>query len=125
MSESARGPDGACCGVGARIDVSPAALYWDAPEPVQGDVQLVGVVRRNTVDAPAGFPVSRGTVRRVRMERRDFGQTTPRTWEPVNAKAGYEDVAASYLPVNDLRPETSIVTTWTGVLLDVEMVGTA
>jgi hypothetical protein len=28
------------------------ALYWDAPEPVQGDVRLVRVVRRNTVDAP-------------------------------------------------------------------------
>ncbi len=77
-------------------------------------MQLVGVVRRNTVDAPAGFPVSRGTVRRVRMDRRDFGQTAARTWEPVNAKAGYEDVAASYLPVNDLQPEASIVTSWTG-----------
>ena len=114
MPELARGLDGACCGVGARIDVGPAALYWDAPEPVQGDVQLVGVVRRNTVDAPAGLPVSRSTVRRVRMDRRDFGQTAARTWEPVNAKAGYEDVAASYLPVNDLRPEASIVTTWAG-----------
>src|SRR6185503_15453022 len=39
-----------------RIDVDGGALYWDAPEPVSGRVEVAGTISTNIVDAPEGFP---------------------------------------------------------------------
>jgi hypothetical protein len=50
-----------------RIDLEGGgALYWDAPEPVEGPVEVTGTVSTNNIDAPDGFPETRGVVRRVR-----------------------------------------------------------
>ena len=55
------------------ISVDGATLYWDAPRPVDGSVEITGVVFLNNIDAPDGFPVTRGVIRRVRMERQAPG----------------------------------------------------
>lgn len=58
------------------ISVDGATLYWDAPRPVDGPVELAGVVSLNNIDAPDGFPVTRGVIRRVRMEWQATGTGT-------------------------------------------------
>src|SRR5690349_20032464 len=35
-----------------QIDLVAGALYWEAPDPVEGDVEVVGTVCTNNVDAP-------------------------------------------------------------------------
>jgi len=105
------------------ITVAGATLYWDAPRPVDGSVELTGVVSLNNIDAPDGFPVTRGVIRRVRMEWQATGTApgvTPR----------YEDVPVSYLPDYDSGPPvglpgTSTATSlralrWSGCLVDLE-----
>ena len=58
------------------VSVGAATLYWDAPRPADGPVETTGVVSLNNTDAPDGFPVTRGVIRRVRTERQATG-TTP------------------------------------------------
>ena len=53
------------------VDSDGAAIYWDAPRPVAGPVDVTGVVSANNVDAPDGFPMTAGVVTRVRMSRQD------------------------------------------------------
>ena len=36
------------------VDSDGAAIYWDAPRPVAGPVDVTGVVSANNVDAPDG-----------------------------------------------------------------------
>jgi len=81
----------------AQIDVDGGALYWDAPDPVAGAVNVVGTVSSNNVDAPDGFPRTSGVVRRVRMEWREFVMSPDGSWRPTSDEAHYEEVAASYL----------------------------
>jgi hypothetical protein len=148
-----------------RVDVGPAALYWEAPEPVSGEVQVVGAIRRDAVDAPPGFPDTRAVVRRIRMEWTPYARLSSGEWAPDAAeRPHYVDVAKSFFPAgrdsepprsaldraramarrvaSNLRPshysqmvvmdasdqDDASGTTdleWTGVLLDLEVLGTA
>jgi hypothetical protein len=149
-----------------RVDVGPAALYWEAPEPVSGEVEVVGAIRRDAVDAPPGFPDTRGIVRRIRMEWTPYATLSSGERAPeADKRPQYVDVARSFFPAgrdsepprspldlaramarraaSTLRPshyrEMVVVdasdpdgaapgTTdmeWTGVLLDLEILGQA
>lgn len=108
-----------------QVDFDGGAVYWDAPEPVAGAVEIAGEVVWNTIDAPPGFPETSGLVRRLRME-----------WQEMDGERRYEDVAATYVPTRELGPPDPEVeaaalrqvpqasTTqnrWTGVLVDLEL----
>ncbi|MCM3556789.1 hypothetical protein M3697_17025 [Janibacter melonis] len=49
-----------------RFDADGACIYWDAPSPVAGVVSVRGGLEGHTMDAPEGFPMAAGVVRRVR-----------------------------------------------------------
>lgn len=114
------------------ISVDGATLYWDAPRPVDGSVELTGVVSLNNIDAPDGFPVTRGAIRRVRMEWQATGTGTDgkRVSLPPGAASHYEDVPVSYLPGYDDGPGPGFpldpaaisaqALRWSGCLVDVE-----
>jgi hypothetical protein len=76
-------------------------LYWDAPGPVAGVVEVAGSVSSNTVDTPDGFPMARGVARRVRMEWREFVHDGQRRWSYADGEARYEQVEASYFPIQE------------------------
>jgi hypothetical protein len=54
-----------------RIELDAGVLYWDAPEPVSGALEVAGTVSSNAVDAPDGFPETTGVIRRLRREWHD------------------------------------------------------
>lgn len=88
-------------GPGARpvqIDLAGGALYWEAPEPAEGAVEVVGTVCTNNVDAPDGFPETTGVVRRIRMEWRDLVLGPDGSWHCVADGLRYEEVSQTYLP---------------------------
>lgn len=80
-----------------RIDLDGAALYWDAPRPVEGPLRVSGTISTNTMDAPDGFPVTVGVVRRVRMEWRDYVAGPDGSWVG-GPESTYEEVAVTYVP---------------------------
>lgn len=114
------------------ISVAGATLYWDAPRPVDGSVELTGVVSLNNIDAPDGFPVTRGVIRRVRMEWRATGTGTSgqRVPPPPGASSHYEEVPVSYLPRYDDGPGPGFphapaaisaqALRWSGCLVDLD-----
>ena len=51
-----------------RVDVDGGALYWDAPEPVEGEVELTGTLAHDNTDAPHRFPQTRYVVRGLSKE---------------------------------------------------------
>jgi hypothetical protein len=85
-----------------RIDVGGAALYWDAPSPVEAALQVFGPISTNTQDAPDGFPETVGVVRRVRMAWRDDEAGPDGSWI-TGAQVTYEDVASTYIPDPPVR----------------------
>jgi hypothetical protein len=87
-----------------QIEVDRGVLYWDAPEPVEGIVEIAGSVSSNIIDAPEGFPATTGVVRRVRMEWREFVHDEGGGWRNEDCRARYEDVPATYFPIEDLEP---------------------
>jgi hypothetical protein len=136
-----------------QIEVDRGVLYWDAPEPVEGVVEIAGSVSSSIIDAPDGFPATTGVVRRVRMEWREFVYES-RGWRNEDGQARYEEVPATYFPIEDRQsidpeveaaairesspggaflsygidsqPEVPLGTTktvWTGVLIDLETTG--
>jgi len=112
------------------ISVDGATLYWDAPRPVDGPMEITGVVFLNNTDAPDGFPVTRGVIRRVRMEWQATGTETngQRVPPPPGASIHYEDVPVSYLPGYDDEPGfphapaaiSAQALRWSGCLVDLE-----
>ena len=97
------------------IDVDGGTLYWDAPAPVTSTVEVAGAISYNNIDAPDGFPHTRGVIRRVRMEWRTLA---------TDASTRYEDLAASYLPTSDAwteDPSSDTVPRWTGCLIDLDI----
>lgn len=108
------------------IDVHGAAVYWDAPEPTSGPVDVTGVVSANIVDAPEGFPVTTGIVTRVRMEWQDHEPGDDGAWYPVPGTARYEDLRVSYLPrheFTDAPARAREMFAWSGVLIDLDVTG--
>lgn len=106
----------------AAIEVGTASLYWDAPAPVEGAIEVRGSIESTHVDAPDGFPDTHGVVRRVRMEwaERVVAHVDP---APV-APARYEEVAASCLPDWDTPGPARLgaaAARWTGCLVDLEV----
>lgn len=114
------------------ISVDGATLCWDAPRPVDGSVELTGVVSLNNIDAPDGFPVTTGIIRRVRMEWQATGTGTdgqPMSLPP-DARSHYEDVPVSYLPGYDAGPGPGFphapaaisaqALRWSGCLVDLD-----
>jgi hypothetical protein len=88
-----------------RVDLDGAALYWNAPQSVAGAVEIVGTVSSNNVDAPQGFPETRGVVRRVRMEWQELVLVDQvGTWSNETGEARYEEVPVSYLPATEVAP---------------------
>lgn len=88
-------------GLGRRpvqIDLVGAALYWEAPEQVEGAVEVVGTICTNNLDAPDGFPDTTGVVRRVRMEWRDLVLGPDGSLQPVADGLRYEEVSRTYFP---------------------------
>jgi len=85
-----------------RIDVGGAALYWDAPSPVEGAVHLSGPISTNAMDAPEDFPETTGVVRRVRMVWRDDVAGHDGSWV-AGAEVTYEDVDVTYVPPEPVR----------------------
>lgn len=106
-----------------RVDLGAAALYWDAPAPVEGPIDIRGVIRQNNIDAPNGFPETVGVVRRVRMEWRTFDGDGDGGFEVTNDPAHYEDVRISSLPErHEPGSRETMATLWTGLLLDIDIV---
>jgi hypothetical protein len=81
-----------------QINLAGGALYWDAPEPVEGAVDVVGTVCTNKVDAPDGFPVTTGVIRRIRMEWRDIVMGSDKSWASARDGLRYEEVSETYFP---------------------------
>jgi hypothetical protein len=110
-----------------QIDVERGALYWDAPEKVEGVVEIAGQVSSNDIDAPDGFPATTGVVRRILMEWREFVEFKSRSWRNEGGRARYEKVPATYFPVGDHEPTGAALgatkTVWTGVLIELETTG--
>ena len=106
-----------------RIDVTGAALYWDAPAPVggpvEGPIEVTGTVETNNIDAPTGFPETAGVIRGLWMVWRRPTRLDATTWT-VEGEPRYEEVQATYLPGREVDLERD---TWTGVLMDVEVAG--
>lgn len=97
------------------IDVPGGTFYWDAPERVEGAIEVTGSISFNNVDAPDRFPVTHGVVRRVRMEWQECVERDGRAGPSPQAEPRYEDVSASWFPPDD-RPER-----WTGCLVDLDL----
>lgn len=104
------------------VETDGSTVYWDAPHPVTGPVDVTGVVSANNVDVPEGFPVTTGIVTRVRMEWQDHWLGDDGAWHPVPGTARYEDLPSSYLPREAaISPGGTTHETWTGVLVDLEV----
>jgi hypothetical protein len=82
-----------------QINIDGGTLYWDAPEPVAGPVEVAGSVGTNNVDAPDGFPETAGVLRRVRMEWQDLVMNPDGGWRGKGAGTRYEEVPTTYFPV--------------------------
>lgn len=101
-----------------RVDAGEVALYWEAPEPVTGAIELDARVEANTIDAPPGFPRTTGVVRRVRLEWSDR-VVTDRGERPVLLEtARYEDVSVNRLVDPELRWGEPLLT---AVMVDLEV----
>ena len=84
-----------------RIDAGGAALFWEAPAPVEGPVTLDVVISVDVLaDVPSGFPSTVGVVRRVRMAWSDPVQACGDD-ESIPPPMRFEDVQATYLPSYD------------------------
>jgi hypothetical protein len=81
-----------------QIDLAAGALYWDAPDQVEGAVEVVGTVCTNNIDAPDGFPETTGVVRRTRMDWRDYVMGSDKSWRGVSGGPRYEEVPETYFP---------------------------
>jgi hypothetical protein len=86
-----------------RIDVEGGALYWDAPEPVTGSIEVAGTISTNDVDAPEGFPETSGVLRRVLMVWADFVISPEGVWLSTGEGTRYEEVTSTYFPVREAR----------------------
>ena len=112
-------------------------LYWDAPERVEGAIEITGTISLNNTDAPDGFPTTDGVVRRVRMEWQEyeFAGDGSRLQPSPGTHPLYEDVLASYLPTFDDSPTRSIAhgderrdvssLRWKGCLIDLDLTTSA
>jgi hypothetical protein len=89
-----------------RIDVDGGVLYWDAPEPVSGPLEVTGTVSSNTVDAPDGFPETTGVIRELRMVWHDVVVGPDGSWAGTSQGPRYEEVASTYLPPYEPEPLT-------------------
>ena len=120
--------DGAGLGTHPTAIVSgDATVHWDAPRPVTGPVEVVGVVSTTDIDAPDGFPTTRGVVLRARMEWQHYRLGEDRVRRLVVGLSRYEDVRSTYLPPPEpdrppARPGT-IEAVWAGVLVDLDVPG--
>jgi hypothetical protein len=103
------------------IGTDEATIYWDAPEPTSGPVEVTGVVSANNVDAPDGFPTTAGVVTRVRMEWQHYQSGDNNDWYPVPGTARYEDLTSSYLPIEPAGHADTTRVVWTRVLVDLEV----
>lgn len=84
-----------------RIDLDAGALYWDAPEPVTGAIDVVGTISTNDVDVPEGFPETSGVVRRLRMVWQDFVFSPGGVWRSTGDGSRYDEVTSTYFPASD------------------------
>jgi hypothetical protein len=119
------------------IELDGGTLYWDAPERLEGTIEVTGTISLNNTDAPDGFPTTHGVVRRVRMEWQEFefAQGGSRPGPKMGTHPFYEDVLASYLPTFDDSPTRSIADRddgrdvsslrWTGCLIDMDLTASA
>jgi hypothetical protein len=80
------------------IDIAGGALYWDAPAPFEGAVEVAGRISSNIVDAPDGFPETRGVVRRLRMVWHEYANGPDGMWTHERGGPRYEEVSSTYLP---------------------------
>ncbi|QFQ31524.2 hypothetical protein EEW87_016065 [Janibacter melonis] len=104
-----------------RLDADGACIYWDAPSPVAGVVSVRGGLEGHAMDAPEGFPMAAGVVRRVRDLWGGWSEG-----EVARAVVVGEDVDVSR------PPPTHVVTpgvipgrddrgSWSGALVDLEV----
>ena len=119
------------------IDIDGGTLYWDAPERLEGTIEVTGTISLNNIDAPDGFPTTHGVVRRVRMawQEFEFAKGGGRLGPKPGTHLLYEDVLASYLPTFDDSPPRSIADRdhrrdlsslrWTGCLIDLDLTTSA
>ncbi len=89
--------------------------------PVEGLVDIRGVIRNNNADAPNGFPETPGVVRPLRMEWRTFNDDGQRESEVRNEPAHYEDVKISYLPNRPDMDHTEAKARYGRVLVDIDI----
>jgi hypothetical protein len=107
-----------------RLRVGSAVLYWSAPEVVAGAVTVTGAVQEDHhAGVPEDFPVTSGTVRRIRVESRYFREDPPRsrTWVYAGPSASYRDVSTSPTWFDDLIGDAVRRRSETGVLVDLEV----
>ncbi|WP_201464626.1 hypothetical protein [Janibacter melonis] len=104
-----------------RLDADGAYIYWDAPSPVSGAVRVRGGLEGHTVDAPQGFPMVAGVVRRVRDVWGGWSEG-----EAPRATVLGDDVDVSRRPTGDVvtpgvMPRPDARGSWLGALVDLEV----
>ena len=109
---------------GVRLTRGAAVLFCSAAEAMVGAVTLTGGVHEDHhADVPEDFPATPGTVRRIRVETRDFTEDPPRSgaWIPADAGARYRDVSVSPKWFVDMSNTAEPAGVETGVLVDLEV----
>ena len=100
-----------------RVEADGAVLYWDSPAPVAGPVDVEGWIEANLIDAPLGFPMTHGAVRRIRLEWCDV-RTGPRERVVLTERAGYDEVETSQVWSFDGNRDGPVLT---AVLVELEI----
>ena len=98
-------------------------MYWDAPRDVTRVKRLRGEVHEDHHgDFPPGHPTSRGLVRRIRVEERDY-EKDPETQDSVLIlkPTRYRDVTTSPKWFRDSDSDQRVRWAETGILVDLEV----
>jgi hypothetical protein len=104
-----------------RLTIGPAILYWGAPEPTVGEVELNGTISwaDSGYEVPEDLPANVATIERLRMETWTY--RTQATGGSVPVGMGrLSDVQVTDLPQRVLGPgQDSPI--WSGVVVDLRI----
>lgn len=104
-----------------RVDADGAVLWWDAPAPIEGPVELEGWIEANLIDAPPDFPMNQGTIRRMQLEWCDAVITGPGERTVLTERARYDEVETSLHEPSELTEDGPVLT---AILVDLKIAAT-